>query len=270
MKRCDIERRLAASTDEGAGRDAVVSANGAPMTAEPGGLDAREGLLPRLIRGLHRSRHVGRVARWPSVLAIALTLMAGAVVPLAGCANDTSAAPAGKVAAETIPYRIGPGDSLSVFVYGVPSLSVKAVPVRPDGRFSMPLIPNIEAAGKTTTELDKELTKRLSKYVKAPIVTVMVDSFHGAMGTAIHVLSGTSPPKEVPYVDHMTLLDVMTQVGGLPRFGAPNDAYVIRREKNGQEKKIPVHIGALINRGALSQNITMRPGDVVVIPQSLF
>ena len=194
---------------------------------------------------------------------------------LAGCATGTPEATslaAGRGAAastETIPYKIGPGDKLSVFVYGAPDLSVKSVPVRPDGQISIPLVQNIMAAGLTPRQLSAEITKRLTKYVQSPNVTVIVDSFHGALGTSVFMLSGGAKPKVIPYIDHMTLLDVMTQVGGVPEFGAPNSAYVLRRA-DGKETRIPVRIGALLNRGVLSQNIPMMPGDIVVIPQSLF
>jgi len=217
------------------------------------------------------------IARWLKSYALAglrVTGYIGAclmIVVLAGCADGPSATvdSGGPSAAQTIPYRIGPGDTLSVFVYGAPELGVKNEPVRPDGRFSMPLVPNIDAAGKTTTELDQELAQRLSKYMKSPNVTVMVDSFHGALGTGIRVLAAGDRPKSVPYIDHMTLLDVMTDVGGPPKFGALNDAYIVRRS-GGQEHKIPVQLGALLNRGDMSQNVVMRPGDIVVIPQTIF
>lgn len=198
-------------------------------------------------------------------------LLCSTLLPLAACASSAGggASAASAPAHRRIPYRIGPGDTLSVFVYGAPELSVKSVPVQPDGRFSMPLIHNIEAAGKTTTELDHEIATRLKTYVQSPNVTVMVDSFHGAVGSDVYVTGGAGKPQAVPYVDGMRLLNVMTQIGGLPEYADGNAAYIIRRQA-GHDTKIHVRIGALLNRGDLSQNVRMDPGDIVVIPQSWF
>lgn len=200
---------------------------------------------------------------------MAWTIMLASLAPLAACGPAPRPDLGAAAARHGLPYRIGPGDTLSVFVYGAPDLSVHGVPVRPDGRFSMPLVTNIDAAGKTTTELTRELTGRLKKYVKSPIVTVMVDSFHGAVGSDVYITGGGGKPQAVPYVDGMTLLDVMTQIGGLPEYADGNAAYIIRRA-DGHDRKIRVRIGALLNRGDLSQNVQMQPGDVIVIPQSWF
>jgi polysaccharide export outer membrane protein len=190
---------------------------------------------------------------------------------LSGCTS--SSVPASQLnTAATGPgplYQIGPGDQLGIFVYGAPDLSVSSVPVRPDGRISMPLVPNIIATGKTSVQLGQEIAQRLSTYVKSPNVTVMVDSFHGPLNRQVRVIGDTAKPIAVPYVDHMTLLDVMVDTGGISKFAAGNDAYILRRV-NGQEVKVPVEIGALLNRGDMSQNVQMQPGDVIVIPATLF
>ena len=133
----------------------------------------------------------------------------------------------------------------------------------------MPLIPNIIAAGKTSVELGHEIANRLSTYVKSPNVTVMVNSFHGPLNRQIRVIGDTSKPIAVPYIDHMTLLDVMVDTGGLSKFAAGNSAYILR-QSGGRDIKLPVAIGALLNQGDLSQNVQMQPGDVVVIPATLF
>lgn len=193
------------------------------------------------------------------------------ILALAGCTSPSGPAFDSKLAV-TGPgplYEIGPGDDLGIFVYGAPDLSVANVPVRPDGRISMPLVPDILAAGKTSVQLGQEIAQRLSTYVKAPNVTVMVNSFHGPLGRQIRVVGAASKPIAIPYVDHMTLLDVMVDAGGLSRFAAGNDAYIIRHA-SGHEVKVPVEIGALLNSGDMSENIQMQPGDVVVIPATLF
>ena len=167
-------------------------------------------------------------------------------------------------------YRIGPNDQLSIFVYGSPDLSVTSIPVGPDGRISMPLVPNIFAEDKTTTELQQEISADLAKFVKPPItVTVMVNSFHGPLDRQIRVIGNSTKPISLPYETGLTLLDVMTDVGGLNEYADGNSAYIDRNE-NGHTTKIPVRIGALLNGGNISQNIPMSPGDVVVIPSTWF
>jgi polysaccharide export outer membrane protein len=205
-----------------------------------------------------------QVVRWAVLPVLSLLTLAGctsAPAPLAQ--SRLTAAGAGPL------YQIGPGDNLGIFVYGAPDLSVGNVPVRPDGRISMPLIPDILAAGKTSVQLGHEIAQRLSEYVKSPNVTVMVNSFHGPLNRQIRVIGDTSKPVAVPYVDHMTLLDVMVETGGLSKFAAGNDAYILRRV-NGREVKIHVAIGALLNNGDMSQNIQMKPGDIIFIPATLF
>ncbi len=193
-----------------------------------------------------------------------------AILALAACAIPP--APASLVAPPadaTAAYRIGPGDTLSISVYGAPDLSVTSLPVRPDGRISTPLVPDIVAVGKTPSQLGREIATRLQKYVKDPQVTVMVNTFNGPLDRSIRVIGQATTPETIPYVDGMTLLDVMVAVKGLTPYAAGNSAKVIRKE-NGQEIAIPVRIGALLNGGNVSQNIAMHPGDIVVIPESWF
>ncbi len=193
-----------------------------------------------------------------------------AVLALASCAvAPPPAALVAPPADATAAYRIGPGDTLSVFVFGAPELSVKALPVRPDGRISIPLVPDLRAVGKTPTELGNEIAAKLTKYVQEPQVSIMVDSFSGPLDRSIHVIGQAITPESIPYVDGMTLLDVMVAVKGLTPYAAGNSAKVIRKE-NGKEVVIPVRIGALLNEGDMAQNIAMHPGDTVVIPESWF
>lgn len=216
----------------------------------------------RFVRGTGR--------RHDNIRVISFLVLLGAI-PLAGCATTDigGAPPRPPSSARSLPYRIGPADTLSVFVYGAPDLSVSDIPVRPDGRIAIPLVPSIVAAGKTPQELGKDVAHKLSKFVRDPNVTVIVDSFHGMMGSEIRVIGGGAKPMAVPYVDHITLLDVMTEIGGLPKFADANDAYIIRRSPKG-DVKVPVQLGALINRGEMSQDVPMMPGDVLVIPQTMF
>ena len=165
-------------------------------------------------------------------------------------------------------YLIGPGDTLQVFVWGQPDLSV-TVPVRPDGRVSTPLIEDLEAVGKTPTQLAREMEHVLSRFVRSPQVNVIVQKFVGTFSGQIRVLGQAAQPKAVPYRERMTLLDVMIEVGGLTKFAAGNRSKVVRTV-NGKTKDIHVRLDDLVNRGRVKENIPMQPGDIVIIPEAVF
>jgi polysaccharide export outer membrane protein len=167
-------------------------------------------------------------------------------------------------------YVIGSGDSLSVFVYRNPDLSEGGVSVRPDGRISVPLIEDITAAGRTPTQLARDIEERLKKYIQDPNVTVIVRSFIGPFDRQIKVLGEATEPAAIPYRDHMTLLDVMIATKGLTKYAAGNRAEVVRRDPNGKQESINVRLNDLIKDGDISQNIEMQPGDTLIIPQSWF
>ena len=195
-------------------------------------------------------------------------MMAVGFVLVAGC----STAPVGPVVATTPQsverYIIGPGDSLEIFVRDNPTLTT-TVPVRPDGRVSIPLVQSIVAAGKTPDELGADLEKELGRYIRAPLVTVIVKSFVGAYSQQVRVVGQAATPKAVPYRSGMSVLDVMIDVGGLTKFAAGNSAKIIRHLPDGTEQSIPVRLGELMG-GAIKYNVVMRPGDILIIPQSLF
>ena len=167
------------------------------------------------------------------------------------------------------PYQIGPGDALSVFVYQSPQLSVGSMMVRPDGRISLPLIPDIIAAGKTPTQLSKDIEGRLKEYVKEPNVSVMVSGFPGPLNRQIRVICEAAEPLAIPYRDGMTLLDVMILTKGLTRYAAGNSAVLVRTVA-GKRESIPVRLSDLIKDGDIDQNVAMLPGDTLIIPQSYF
>jgi polysaccharide export outer membrane protein len=196
---------------------------------------------------------------------------AAAALALAGCD-----APKASVAAAPPPpeephseYVIGPGDVLSIFVYEAPPLSVTDLPVRPDGRISVPLVPDVMAAGKTPSQLGTEISAKLKKYVNEPNVTVMVKSFQGPADRQVRVIGEAADPQAIPFRENMSVLDVMIATKGLTKFAAGNSAFILRRN-GAQEQKIPVHLSDLIKDGDISQNVTMRPGDTLIIPQSYF
>ncbi len=206
-------------------------------------------------------------------VAKSLAALACLVAPLAGCGSPWATAPVLALTAASRPaseYVIGPGDTLGIFVYRAPELSVTALPVRPDGRISVPLIPDLVASGKTPTQLGTKIAGRLKKYVKDPIVTVMVQSFVGPFNRQIRVIGQATEPLAIPYRDHMTVLDVMIAVKGLTRFAAGNRAVIVRRAPGGRERTLHVHLADLLKDGDISQNVAMEPGDILIIPQSWF
>jgi polysaccharide biosynthesis/export protein len=166
-------------------------------------------------------------------------------------------------------YVIGPGDTLGIFVYRAPELSMD-VPVRPDGRISIPLVPDIQAAGRTPTGLARELETRLRQYVVEPNVTVIVRAFVGPPNRMIRVIGEVAQPQAIAYRDGMTVLDVMIATGGLTRFAAGNRSELIRRDAAGAPQSIPVRLNDLVRSGDISQDVPVRPGDTLVIPQSWF
>lgn len=188
---------------------------------------------------------------------------------LAGCGGGSSLPPAGTASTDPAPeYVIGPLDNLNIFVWRNPELS-EQIPVRPDGRISMPLIEDLTAAGKTPTQLARDIESRLRKYVQDPIATVIVTSFNGPYARQVRVIGEAAHPQAIPYRDNMTLLDVMIAVGGLTQFAAGNRASLVRTV-NGTETPFRVRIADLVKDGDVSANVQVLPGDVLIIPQSLF
>lgn len=202
------------------------------------------------------------------VLVWAVLASIGAFV--AGCASqppESVEAPAPSTA-EQSEYRIGPGDTLQVFVWNQPELTV-TVPVRPDGMISTPLIAGVPAEGKTATQLAKDLEVALSEYVRNPTVSVMVTGFVGAYADQIRVVGQASKPQSLPYRANMSVLDVMIAVGGLAEFAAGNKAVLVRTE-DGRQTRTTVRLRDLLDKGDISANVAMRPGDVLIIPESRF
>jgi polysaccharide export outer membrane protein len=188
---------------------------------------------------------------------------------LAGCGEGTPPADTVVAAPNPAAYVIGPGDVLSVYVRESPALTVSDLPVRPDGRISLPLIDDLMAAGKTPTQLSREIEGRLKKYVIAPEVNVMMRTFQGAPERQVRVIGEATDPQAIPYREDMTVLDVMIATKGLTKFAAGNKA-VILRQVAGKTVRIHVHLSDLIKDGDISQNVAMQPGDTLIIPQSWF
>lgn len=191
-----------------------------------------------------------------------------ALSPGCGSAQERVGTGPAATASETGEYLIGPGDTLQIFVWGQPDLSV-TVPVRPDGRVSTPLIEDLEAVGKTPTQLARNMEQVLAEYIRSPEVNVIVQNFVGTFGDQIRVLGQAAQPRSVPYRERMTLLDVMIEVGGLTKFAAGNRSRVVRTT-NGESKEIRVRLDDLMNRGRIEENMPMQPGDIVIIPEAVF
>lgn len=205
-----------------------------------------------------------RTARWWLLLGSMLSFI------LSGCSGlATSQLPPAPAQAETNDYSyvIGAGDSLNIIVWRNPELSM-SVPVRPDGKMSAPLVEELVAQGKTPLQLARDIEKRLSTYVRDPVVTVLVTGFIGPYSEQIRVVGEAAKPQALPFKQKMTVLDVMIAVGGLTDFADGNGA-IIQRSSEGN-KQYSVRLKDLIRRGDTTANVEMRPGDILIIPQSLF
>ena len=167
-------------------------------------------------------------------------------------------------------YVIGPLDSLQIFVWRNPELSAK-VQVRPDGRITTPLINDMPAVGKTPAMLADDLKIALGEYIKDPIVSVIVENFSGTYSQQIRVVGATEKPASIPYRANMTLLDAMIAVGGLNEFAAGNRARLVRFDRNtARQREYRVRLSDLLKDGDTSANVRLEPGDVIIIPESMF
>jgi polysaccharide export outer membrane protein len=185
-----------------------------------------------------------------------------------GCKSMADSGPA-PVQAATPDYRyvIGTGDSVNVIVWRNPELSM-TVSVRPDGRLTMPLVEDLPALGRTPTELARDIEKELSKFIRDPVVTVIVAGALGPFSEQIRIIGEAARPQALPYRQDMTMLDVMIQVGGLTDFADGNKAVLIRTSDKG--KIYSVRLKDLVKRGDISANVDVKPGDILIIPQSWF
>ncbi len=171
---------------------------------------------------------------------------------------------------EQIPhdYLIGPGDTLNIIVWRNPEISM-SVPVRPDGKITTPLVEDLPASGKTSTELARDIEETLAKYLQQPVVTVVVTGFVGPFSEQIRVIGEAAEPQALPYRENMSLMDVMIAVGGLTDFAAGNRARVIRNV-DGSQQQFRVRLDDLLRDGDISADVPMYQGDVLVIPESYF
>lgn len=203
-------------------------------------------------------------------LRIGAWLMAAAVftLQLGGCASGSGHPPAPRKAqTPDHRYKIGPLDTLNVVVWRNPELS-GAVTVRPDGRISTPLVSDVLAAGKSPSDLAQEIQQELSRVIRDPVVTVVVSGFQGNLNELIRIVGEATRPQAVSFRQDMTLLDVMIQAGGLTDFADGNGAVLVRGSEGG--KQYSVRLKDLLKRGDISANVDVKPGDIIIVPQSWF
>lgn len=165
-------------------------------------------------------------------------------------------------------YRIGPGDVVDIFVWRNPEISI-TVPVRPDGKISTPLVEDMVAVGKTPTELARDMEEVLATYIRSPSVNVIVKQFQGTFSKQVRVVGQAVNPSAIRYREGMTLLDLMISVGGLSKFAAGNRAKLVRKIA-GETVEIKIRLADLLNKGDISQNLEIRPGDILIIPEAYF
>ena len=194
-------------------------------------------------------------------------LMTGlSVLVLTSCASSYPPAPEATATAD-YNYKSGPGDNLSIIVWRNPELSM-SVPVRPDGKVSSPLIDDLDAMDKNPTTLARDIEKELGKFIRDPVVTVIVTGFVGPYSEQVRIVGEAAKPQTLPYKQKMTALDVMIAVGGMTEFADGNRASILRTSEN--NARYSVRLKDLIKRGDVSANVEMKPGDILIIPQSWF
>jgi polysaccharide export outer membrane protein len=202
-------------------------------------------------------------------------VLAGALAPVARSQTPAAqAVPAPQVAAaqaaqaaKSPDYIIGPGDQIEVFVWQNADLSVN-VPVRPDGKISTPLDEDMVAVGKTPTQLAHDIEMKLSEYVRSPHVNVIVVK-PASVFSQVKVIGQVKVPQAIAFREGITVLDAVLAVGGLTDYAAGNRARIVRMV-NGSETNIPIRLDKLVNGGDMTQNLLLKPGDVLVVPESRF
>lgn len=188
---------------------------------------------------------------------------------LAGCGGSLPEVPSDqRFPSQDYTYLIGPGDTMEIFVWGNEELSSSGI-VRPDGKFTTRLVEDLEASGKTSTQLARDIEAAYAEYVKQPVVSVIVNGFVGVPDQQVRVVGEAAEPRSVPYKKHMTLLDLMIDVGGMTEFAAGNESVLIRTENNSLSS-YSLRLDDLLKEGDISANLNLMPGDIVIITESWF
>ncbi|AKQ42182.1 sugar ABC transporter substrate-binding protein [Aurantiacibacter atlanticus] len=205
-----------------------------------------------------------------------LIVSTGIALALSGCAGGAAGSqlePARFVSMQEGPgeeYVIGPLDKLTIHVWRNDELGAE-VQVRPDGRITTPLVSDMPAVGKTPTMLAEDIRLQLSQYIEEPLVTVIVNEFAGTFSQQVRVVGATAEPASIPYRANMTLLDAMISVGGLSEYAAGNRSRLIRFDRqSGEQREYDLRLSDLLRRGDSDANVMLMPGDVIIIPESMF
>ncbi|MET3118395.1 polysaccharide export outer membrane protein [Undibacterium sp. GrIS 1.8] len=204
-----------------------------------------------------------KTLRWLSFISASLLMLA-----ISGCASNLTPAPTAESQAPTHDYLIGAGDTVNIIVWRNPEVSM-VVSVRPDGKITTPLVEDVVAIGKTSTELARDIEKALAKFIQQPVVTVIVTNFAGPYEEQIRVIGQAAKPQALAYRKGMSVMDVIIAVGGMTEFASGNKANIIRTI-DGKQQSLNVRLNDLIKDGDISANVPVRPGDILVIPQSFF
>lgn len=189
------------------------------------------------------------------------------IAGLAACSSTKYPAAPVKASTPDHVYKIGALDTINVVVWRNPDLSA-VVTVRPDGRISLPLVEDLQAADRNPADLSRDIEKALAKFIRDPVVTVVVSGFQGATTEQIRIVGEAARPQAVAYRQNMTILDVMIQAGGLTDYADGNGAVLVRGSESGAQYS--VRLKDLLKRGDISANIEVKPGDIIIVPQSWF
>ncbi|MFT6274009.1 MAG: polysaccharide export outer membrane protein [Halioglobus sp.] len=192
------------------------------------------------------------------------------VLSVAACSSNSypPVSDAQKSSGTDYSYVVGPGDTMEIFVWGNEELTTVGV-VRPDGKFTTRLAEDMQASGKTSTELARDIEKAYAEYVKQPVVSVIINEFVGVPSQQVRVVGEAIEPTSVPYRKHMTLLDLMIAVGGMTEFAAGNSSVLVRTE-NGTQQSYGLRLDDLIKEGDISADLALMPGDIIIISESWF
>ncbi len=191
------------------------------------------------------------------------------IVASCGSGPAVKAPPETWEVSQTEEYKIGVGDQLQIGVWKNPELSV-SVPVRPDGKISVPLAGDVLAAGRSSEELAAEVTTTLGQFIRSPKVTVIVvNPASGEFLRRIRITGAVNSPLSLPHRQGMTVMDLVLQAGGVTPFALANDAKLYRKTSSGM-KAYPIYLKDILEKGRLSSNYTLLPSDIVTVPERAF
>lgn len=167
-------------------------------------------------------------------------------------------------------YLIGVDDIVQVNVWRNPELSV-SVPVRPDGKISVPLLGDVEAGGKTPEQVATLISQNLVTFVRDPQVTVILTQLNShEYISRVRITGAVQAQRSLPFRQGMTVLDVVLESGGPSVFASSDDSKLFRREADGNMHRYDIHLDEILTQGELSTNYRLIPGDVISVPERAF